>query len=189
MNYKSENSGINRRFLLRGGAGLLFAGLLFRPKVVWAKEYLTPDQARKLIWGDKAFAAHPVTLTKPQMKSIKKASKTRVRNKKLNAFKSAENDWFLLDQVVGKHEFIDIGVGIDGLGKVKGIEILEYRETYGYEIANPKWRAQFTGRDSSEHLKLDKQVKNISGATLSCRHITDAINRLTHTWDQVLKPL
>jgi Na+-translocating ferredoxin:NAD+ oxidoreductase RnfG subunit len=189
MAKKPNNTDISRRLLLRGGAGLFFAGFVLRPKVVWAKEYLTPDQARNLIWGDKKFVAAPVIMSKAQMKSIKKASKTRVRHNTINAFKSEEGDWFILDQVIGKHEFIDVAVGIDRDGKIKGIEILEYRETYGYEIANPKWRAQFTGRDAAERLKLDRQIKNISGATLSCRHITDGINRLTHTWDQVLKAL
>jgi Na+-transporting NADH:ubiquinone oxidoreductase subunit NqrC len=74
-------------------------------------------------------------------------------------------------------------------GKVKDIEILTYRETYGGQIRNPKWLAQFFGKDHTEILKLDKQIRNISGATLSCRHVTDGINRLTHTWDQVLRNL
>jgi Na+-transporting NADH:ubiquinone oxidoreductase subunit NqrC len=56
-------------------------------------------------------------------------------------------------------------------------------------VANPKWRAQLHDKDFTEHLKLDKQVKNISGATLSCRHITDGINRLNHTWNLVLRHL
>lgn len=187
MSNKPLTTSISRRSLMKGGVSFMFAGLVLRPKVVWAKEYLTADQAQKLIWGDADFAPAPVTLTKDQIKSIKKASRVRVRDDHINAFRSADGDWFILDQVVGKHEFIDIAVGLTHDGKVKGIEILTYRETYGYEVANPKWRAQFHGRDNTEHLKLDDQIKNISGATLSCRHITDGINRLTHTWDQVLR--
>ena len=91
--------------------------------------------------------------------------------------------------MIGKHENIDIAVGLTDAGRVTGIEVLVYRETYGHEIRNARWRAQFHGRDHSEILKLDHQIKNISGATLSCRHITDGINRLTHTWDQVLRKL
>ena len=82
---------------------------------------------------------------------------------------------------------IDLAVALTHEGKVKGLEVLTYRETYGHEIRNAKWRAQFHGRDNSERLRLDKQIRNITGATLSCRHVTDGINRLTHTWDQVLR--
>jgi len=58
-----------------------------------------------------------------------------------------------------------------------------------FMVNNPKWREQFLGRGAYEHLKLDQQIKNISGATLSCKHITDGVNRLTQTWDQVLRHL
>lgn len=178
----------DRRSVLKKGlfAFASLASFAFTPKV-WAKKYLTTDQARALIWGDMVMSPQDVTLTKAQQKSIRKASKVRVRDDLIRAWRSEDGDWLILDQVIGKHENIDIAVGIDAKGEVTGIEILEYRETYGYEVANPLWRAQFTGRDSSEHLKLDKQIRNISGATLSCRHITDGINRLTHTWDQVLQ--
>lgn len=180
---------LSRRSFVLGAISALFTGFVIQPKVVWAKQYLTPEQAKSLIWGDKLFAAAPVELTEAQLEQIKDDSSVRVRSKRINAFKSHDGSWFILDQVVGKHEFVDIAVGIDATGRVKGIEILEYRETYGYEVANPKWRAQFVGRDNSEHLKVDEQIQNISGATLSCVHITDGINRLTHTWAIALKQL
>ena len=154
-----------------------------------AQTYLTIEQAREIMWQDTAMQPVPVILTKQQMKSIAKASKVRVINKKLNAWKTADGGWFIVDQVIGKHENIDIAVSLTAAGKVKSIEVLTYRETYGGQVRHPKWLAQFHGRDNSEYLQLDKQIKNISGATLSCRHITDGINRLTHTWDQILKYL
>lgn len=126
-------------------------------------------------------------LTKEQAKSIRKASKVRVNYRNITAWKTAEGGWFILDKVIGKHENIDVAVALTNEGKVKGIEILEYRESYGHEVANDKWLTQFKGKDNSEHLKVDRQIKNISGATLSCRNITDAVNRLTHTWEQVLQ--
>lgn len=45
-----------------------------------------------------------------------------------------------------------------------------------------KWRAQFHRENSNKFLKPYKQIKNISGATLSCRYVTDGINRLNETW-------
>lgn len=156
---------------------------------VYAQTYLTADQARKLIWGETAMTPQVVTLDKAQMKSIQKSSETRVRHNEIKAWRTPDGGWFILDQVIGKHENIDVAVGLEKDGAVRGIEILVYRETYGDQVRNPKWRAQFHGKDHSEVLKLDEQIRNISGATLSCRHITDGINRLTHTWDQVLQHL
>ena len=162
------------------------AGLTLTPKFAFAKTYLSVEQAQKILWKDAKLTPFPITLSEQQAEMIEDASDIRVRNLKINAWRSEDGGWFLVDQVIGKHENIDLAVAISNQGKVMGLEVLTYRETYGDQIMHPKWRAQFHGRDNSEHLKLDKQIKNISGATLSCRHVTDGINRLTHTWDIVL---
>jgi Na+-translocating ferredoxin:NAD+ oxidoreductase RnfG subunit len=165
-------------------------GALMAPaNYAYSKTYLTVEQAKKVLFNNTSMTQIDVLLTKEQMKSIKKSSKTRVRNSKMNVWKTSDGGWFILDNVIGKHENIDIGVALTRDGKVKGVEVLTYRETYGYQVMNKNWLAQFFGKDHGEVLKLDKQIKNISGATLSCRHITDGVNRLTHSWDQILRYL
>ena len=94
--------------------------------------------------------------------------------------------WFIVDEVVGKHEYITYAVGLSAAGAVQGIEIMDYRETYGGEVRNPKWRAQFAGKTKDATLQLDKDIKNISGATLSSRHITDGVRRLLAFHDVAL---
>lgn len=161
--------------------------MMFSSSFVVAKTYLSVEQARELIWPGIEMEPFTTELSKEQMKSIKASSKTRVRSALVKGYRSAENQWLIIDQVIGKHEFIDLAVGLDAEGKVTAIEVLTYRESYGDEIMNPKWRAQFYGKGNEQVLKLDQHIKNISGATMSCRHVTDGVNRLTHTWDQVLR--
>jgi Na+-transporting NADH:ubiquinone oxidoreductase subunit NqrC len=57
-----------------------------------------------------------------------------------------------------------------------------YRESYGEQVRNPAWRAQFTGKRHGATLALTKDIKNISGATLSSSHITDGVKRLLATY-------
>lgn len=180
---------LNRRQVL--GKGLLFLGAAsFWGRVVRAETFLSIEQAQIALWGEATrLSPVEVALSKEQVRAIEKASGERVRNPRLRAWRSEEGDWFLVDQVLGKHEFIDLAVAITRQGKVQGIEVLTYRETYGGEIREPRWRAQFQGRDGSEVLKLDQQIRNISGATLSCRHVTDGVNRLLQTWSLVLRHL
>ena len=168
---------------------ILSIGAMLPMQQAQAKTYLSIEQAREILWGSEAMEQVEITLSKAQMKSIYKAAKTRVRNPSPLVWKTQTGGWFVVDQVIGKHENIDMAYALDKEGKVMGLEILTYRESYGHEVINPKWRAQFHGKGSDEFLKLDKQIKNISGATLSCRHITDGINRLTRTWEQVLRHL
>ncbi len=89
--------------------------------------------------------------------------------------------------MLGKHEFITYAVALTPDGAVKRIEILEYRETYGGEVRNGNWRQQFVGKRFGSQLKLGGDIKNISGATLSSRHITDGVRRLLATYELVLK--
>ena len=154
----------------------------------YAKVYLSVEEAQQLMFPGASFAKQAITLTDAQAKEIEKASHTNVLNKQLQVWKVSTGGWFIADQVVGKHEFIPIALGLDASGAVKDIEILEYREAYGDQVREPKWRAQFTGKRNGAKLALTEDVQNISGATLSSKHITDGVRRLLETYAVALAP-
>ncbi|CAM2007170.1 FMN-binding protein [Acanthopleuribacter pedis] len=181
---------MHRRSFLGNAAVAAAGAFCLNGQVVWAETFLTVEQAQKVLWGSaNTFTPSHIQLTKDEMKAIAKASKVRVRRSRLQVWRTAEKGWFIVDQVIGKHENIDLAVAIDVNGKVKGLEVLTYRETYGHEIRNDQWRAQFHGKGTEADLRLNKEIRNISGATLSCRHVTDGVNRLLHTWHHVLRHL
>lgn len=167
---------------------LMLLGLTLAPVAYLnAEVFLTLEEAKQALWQDTPMKEVAIKLTPQEMKSIHSASKIRVWSNTFKAWKTETGGWFLVDQVVGKHEMIDMAVALTNEGKIKGLRVMRYVESYGDEVKHPKWLAQFIGRDNSEHLKLDRHIDNISGATLSCRHITDGVNRWTHTWDQILR--
>jgi Na+-translocating ferredoxin:NAD+ oxidoreductase RnfG subunit len=88
--------------------------------------------------------------------------------------------------VIGKHEFINYAVALDATGAVRQLEILDYHESYGGEVHLPGWRRQFVGKHHGSPLQLNGDIKNISGATLSCGHVTDGVRRLLATYALVL---
>jgi Na+-translocating ferredoxin:NAD+ oxidoreductase RnfG subunit len=102
-------------------------------------------------------------------------------------WKSGDGKYFVVDQVLGKHELFTIALGLNEDSSVRQVEILDYRESYGYEVRNERWRKQFIGKTPAASLNLGDDIKNISGATLSCRHITDAVKRLLATYDIAIK--
>jgi Na+-translocating ferredoxin:NAD+ oxidoreductase RnfG subunit len=148
--------------------------------------YLDIQQAQALMFPGETLTEDFRTLSDAQVALIEKASDANVGNKQLRAWRSSTGGWFIADQVVGKHDFIPFAVALDDSGAVKDVEILEYREAYGSEVANPKWRAQFSGKNSQSPLRLTKDIQNISGATLSSKHITDGVRRLIVTHALVL---
>jgi FMN-binding domain len=153
----------------------------------FAVQYLTVDQAQRSIFPGKSFAAAPIKPAPSQRKAIEQASGVRVLHGEQRVWRVSGGGWFIVDEVVGKHEFITYAAGINADGSVKQIEIMDYRETYGGQIRDQKWRAQFVGKNSKSTLKLDSDIKNISGATLSCRHITDGVKRLLAFYEIALK--
>jgi Na+-transporting NADH:ubiquinone oxidoreductase subunit C len=86
--------------------------------------------------------------------------------------------FFVFDRVIGKHLFIDYAVALDPGGRVHSVDILQYRESYGGEVRSPSWLAQFVGKTSSAPLEAGKDIRNISGATLSSQHVTEGVKRI-----------
>ena len=85
---------------------------------------------------------------------------------------------FVLDHVIGKHLYIDYAVALDTSGRIKSVEILQYRESFGDEVRQPSWRAQFVGKGSGSALKVGQDIRNISGATLSSLHVTEGVKKI-----------
>ncbi|HPA17685.1 MAG TPA: FMN-binding protein [Verrucomicrobiae bacterium] len=93
-----------------------------------------------------------------------------------------------LDAVIGKHLLIDYMLAVDPAGKILHLEILAYRESYGGEIRGAAWRKQFQGHGPSKPPRFQKDVVNIGGATLSCRHITEGVSRLLRLFAERIVP-
>jgi Na+-translocating ferredoxin:NAD+ oxidoreductase RnfG subunit len=158
----------------------------------YATTYLTVEQAQKICFTDATqFVPTDVTLTRKQRKAIEKDSGVWVRLPTEKVWRAMDGNrfvgWFIEDEVLGKHEYIHWALALNADGSVRQIEILVYKETYGYQVREANWRAQFTGKQYGARLKLGADIKNISGATLSCRHITDGVKRLLSFYDIALK--
>jgi Na+-transporting NADH:ubiquinone oxidoreductase subunit NqrC len=152
---------------------------IFGPAVAgYGVVYLDDAGAQKAIFPGASFTPASIKLTPEQKKAVEQMSDVRQRKDAVKAWRVSGGGWLIVDEVIGKHEFITFAVGIDAAGAVRGVEIMEYRETYGGEVRRPEWRAQFTGKTKAAPLKLDQDIKNISGATLSSRHIAEGVKRL-----------
>ena len=170
-----------------------FAAALL-PGQIAAKVYFTPVQAQKICFPKADRFEQKITrFSAEQIKAIKKASGVEMQipgtryalawqEKKLIGV-------VVFDYVLGKSEAIDYCVALMPDGEVKQIEILQYRESHGYEIRRPGWRRQFEEKTSTSKLRLHDDIANITGATISCRNITTGVKRVLMTWHLVLRPI
>jgi hypothetical protein len=86
--------------------------------------------------------------------------------------------FFIFDRVIGKHLYIDYSIALDPAGRIRQVDILQYRESYGGEIRSPSWLAQFVGKTDASPLQVDNDIRNISGATLSSHHVAEGVKRI-----------
>lgn len=149
----------------------------------YANDYLTVSQAQKVLFPEAdRFVEAPVLLTDAQREAIEDKAGVSQRWKKQEAWRAEKEGkligWLIVDNVIGKHEFITYAAALLPEGRVKGIEVMSYRETRGDQVREASWRKVFEGKTLADTFKLDKDVPNISGATLSCKNIMNGVKRL-----------
>ena len=157
-----------------------------------AAKYMSLEQAQSLIFAQaQEFVPANVTLTPEQIERIEQQAGVKVRVPQQFVWQARAGGkllgWFIVDQVVGKHELITYAVGINADGSVRQFQVIEYREAYGYQIRELKWRDQFVGKTLADPLKVGTDIVNISGGTLSSHHVSDGIKRLLAFHQVVLR--
>jgi len=80
--------------------------------------------------------------------------------------------------VLGKDQPITFLVAIDPADRLKDVDILVYREPYGGEVAYEPWRRQFRGKTADDSLRVGKEIRSISGATISVHAVTLGVRRM-----------
>lgn len=78
----------------------------------------------------------------------------------------------LVRDVRGKDLPITFLVAVDTTGAVRDVDILVYREPYGGEVAYENWRRQFRGATAANPLRVGREIRGISGATISVHAVT-----------------
>jgi hypothetical protein len=124
----------------------------------------------------------PLLLSAEEIAAIEKDAGVKVSPGALRVWRASGGGLLFVDAVIGKHDLITYAVALGPDGQVRQTEILEYREAYGGEVRNAHWRAQFSGKHHGDAVRLGRDIQNISGATMSCQHVTDGVRRILATY-------
>ena len=114
-------------------------GTALAPITARSAVYLSVEQAQHDMFGTTPLQRFPVLLTSQQQDQLRDASSVSLPFRGDRVWKAADGGWFIVDEVVGKHEMITYAIAIGGDGAVRRVEVLEYRESYGQEVADAKW--------------------------------------------------
>ena len=95
----------------------------------------------------------------------------------------------LVQNTIGKHKPMTYMVGVDNKGRVSDIELLVFRESRGSEIRQKRFNTQYEGKTVLDPVRINKDIINISGATMSVRSMSAGIKRVLVLVDEFyLKP-
>lgn len=164
--------------------------VLLCPTGAYATQYLSVEEAQKLSFPKAtSFEQENVVFTPEQIAKIEERSGQKVTARGQQIWRAMDGKtilgYFVVDYVIGKHLIIDYAVALNPDATVARVEVMQYRESYGGEIRNDDWLKQFIGKNYQSPLKLNDDVINIGGATLSSRHVTEGVKRVLATFSVV----
>jgi hypothetical protein len=95
----------------------------------------------------------------------------------------------VVQNTIGKHKPMTYMVGVDNKGFVSDVELLVFRESRGSEVGQKRFNAQYEGKSVLDPVRINKDIINISGATMSVRSMSAGIKRVLVLVDEFyLKP-
>ena len=149
----------------------------------FATDYMSAVEAQRLLFPEASqFVARSLSLTPEQARLVAARAGAPLHTAFWKVTAALGGDrvlgYVVTDSVIGKFDLIDYAVALAPDGAIRGVEILAYREAHGGEVRTKAWRQQFVGKTASAPLAIGDDIANISGATLSCTHLTDGIRHI-----------
>jgi thiamine biosynthesis lipoprotein ApbE len=151
--------------------------------------YLTEEQALREVFphcDEILFNVIPLT------KEEKSQFQNRLRRKIYEDFfvvymgiKSGEvTGYAIITEEIGKFHPYTFIVSTDTKGKISKIAILVYRESRGAEIRKKRFLYQFKGKSLKNRIRINKDIINISGATMSVVTMCKGVKKILAVIDE-----
>ncbi len=144
--------------------------------------YLTPEEAAKLMFPDSdSIRSEVITITEDQKRRIEERIGWHFPETTFDCFigetKGKLDGWAFIQNTIGKHKPMTYMVGVDPEGEVSNVEILVYRESRGSEVSKKRFNYQYQGKTMHDPIRINRDVINISGATMSVRSMSAGVKR------------
>ncbi|MEQ1794154.1 MAG: FMN-binding protein [Nitrospira sp.] len=95
----------------------------------------------------------------------------------------------MIHNTIGKYKHMTYMVGVDPKGTCTDVELLVFRDAKGSEVGKKRFNAQYDGKTVSDPIRINKDIINISGATMSVRSMSAGVKRVLVLVDEFyLKP-
>ena len=199
---------VRRTSLLLSIVGLIFATEVFAAERIWDSElrrYVTEDDFKYEEFMTEEVALKTVM---PKSQQVRKelirltAEKKELIEQRIG-WKFPEDSFELyigqtgdkidgyamVHHTIGKYKPMTYMVGVDAKGTCTDVELLVFRDAKGSEVGRKRFNAQYDGKTVSDPIRINKDIINISGATMSVRSMSAGVKRVLVLVDEFyLKP-
>jgi Na+-translocating ferredoxin:NAD+ oxidoreductase RnfG subunit len=167
---------------------------LTEQEMIHAEVFLSEDEALKLMFPkSERIRKESIRLTSEKKVQIEERIGWKFPEEVFEVYigeTSARIDGYALVQnTIGKHKPMTYMVGVDNTGHVLNVELLVFRESRGSEVRTKRFNVQYEGKTVLDPVRINKDIINISGATMSVRSMSAGIKRALVLVDEFyLKP-
>jgi len=156
--------------------------------------YLTEDEAAKLMFPDsERIRKEVLSLTAKQKALVENRIGWSFPEQSFDVYLGETNGnidgYAMVQNTIGKYRPITYMVGVDPTGRVMNFEVLVYRESRGNEITRKRFNYQYEGKTVFDPIRINRDIINITGATMSVRSASAGVKRVLVLVDEFyLKP-
>ena len=159
--------------LKRFALPLIFAtGLAFAGPAGEAGRYVEADDYLHSVFVAEVPAARTLWVTADLRENVERILGHRFSGLRVRYWADEATSAWILDEI-GKELPITIGVAVAN-GAIADVEVLEFRESRGWEVRYPFFTDQFADARLGPDQTLDRRIDGITGATMS----VDAVTRV-----------
>jgi hypothetical protein len=145
--------------------------------------YLSVEQALRLVFPtSERIVPHEVRLTEAQAARVGALADHPLREESFTVYAGLTqgrlDGYAVVTEEIGKFHAITFLVAVTPAGQVKRVDVLVYRESRGGEVRHRRFLRQFEGKGVRDPIRLNRDLLNIAGATLSVRAMSRGVRKV-----------
>jgi H+/Na+-translocating ferredoxin:NAD+ oxidoreductase subunit G len=167
---------------------------LTEQEMTHAEVFLSEEQALTLMFPtSKNIRKELIRLAPEQKQSIESRIGWKFPEDTFEVYVGETGDhldgYAMVHNTIGKHKPMTYIVGVDSKGQVTNVELMVFREARGSEIGRKRFNYQYEGKTVLDPVRVNRDIINISGATMSVRSMSAGVKRVLVLVDEFyLKP-
>jgi thiamine biosynthesis lipoprotein ApbE len=151
--------------------------------------FLTKEEALKKVFPDcDEIAYDEIIITDEERNRLQDRLKRKIFEDNFITYIGVNSGkvagYALITEEVGKFHPYTFIVSTNPKGKIRDIAILVYRESRGAEIAHKRFLYQFKGKSLKNPIRINKDIINITGATMSVVTMCTGVKKVLAVIDE-----